>query len=487
MSTLKLSLSIEHSEVLLGGGIPAQAALTNAGSVPVDVPSPDGASELQYRVRAAGGDRPERLLSHEQAYAERTLEPRPESDVPREPLAAGAQMVYAEDVGSYAIPPLEVGEYLLSVRLGQRESDAVPLTVVQPAVGAVTTVTGSGGELGLGFVHHGDGEELACQVESRSDRPGDGAAQRRAVGEHFDGVAVAADLEWCRGVRWFAWLSGGAVAATVAKGIRLYVEVAPVPLGLSQATLSPVGWQPERNEATFVALGLDANGQRALAVVALDARAREGAVKIVPLGGDLLPARWAAQYDPGDGTPSLWLVYVHEPAAADGADTPATSGGVRVEAQRVSLTTGKATPPVVLSERGERLAALAVPPVVPEGGPRVDLLRGPSGAGRLMRFERLGLARVAAPKPHKLFAAPADERGARPDAWALAPRGEEDPHVLAKLGERLLAGRLGEGPAWRLLVALPADACQLRLETPTPRPVAIWVEGKLGLRFAELP
>jgi hypothetical protein len=400
------------------------------------------------------------------------------------PLPPGGVIEYAEDVAKYALPPVPVGRYGLSVAYtvaGRRiESAQSEVSVVPPQVNHLATVSGpSEGTLALVLSHTKAGGEMAVfQRESRARSPDDGVAYQRldvkppaALG----GVSVAIELDRNRRVRWFGWQEADAIGAEVAQDATSFVRVAPVPVGLRPAMLYPVGWQASAESATFVVLGQDTQDHVALGVATF--RAEGGAsLKTCPLALETLPGRWMVQRRGEDVRPRFDVVIAEE---ADGT--------VRLVRQTVKPDAQEAGSPTVLITRPGPLAALSLHPIREEGTGTVDALFGPAGEPAAMTFLRLPLEGGDPVATWTFTVSGEGEPKRNPGAWTLAPQPLAGPAVVVKAEGQLLCRRVAGAANWSVLAEHAAQAEHLRLEVIGGRVWAIWVDPAQGIQYKMIP
>lgn len=468
---MQLTIKPRRTEVIVGESLTVEVRLVNQLAAVADVPSPDSPSVFEYILRTAKDGEPRYSLTRRFALAARSDDTMPTEPIETVKLNPGAALTYEEDIAGYAVTPIPVGQYLLSVAYqaagGRVESAGVPLSVVAPRVRALATISGPSGRLGLAMLHDAGGAVRVYQREGRGEAPADGVWYERADSPAAAGAAVAAELGDHRGVRWFGWLRGEEVVAGVAQNQTLFLLTNPLPLGLRTPALQSVGWQPTREAAIFAALGADAQGRVTLALATLEDTGR-GSVKAVPLGFNGLPARWAVRPSAPDLTR-----YDVVTAQQDGA-------AVRLQRQAVSASSGKVEAAVALTEQRAPLAALALPPL-PDGGGTVDVLFGPAGDNGQMTYLRLPLG-GGPPVAEWKFVAPADDNRQRPAVWALAPTPVANPAVLAKLGDRLVVRRAAGG-GWKTFAEGAGRAEHLRLEVIAEKVWAVWADPVTGITY----
>jgi len=483
MSAVLLTIAPVHPEVIVGESLNVKVTLENTGTEPVEVHSPESPSELEFILRTEEQGREPRMLSEREAMSLRNPESVPELPTTMATLAPKATLDYTEDLAGLAIPPLEAGRYQVSVayRLaGERvESPGEPISIVVPQVRALAAAPGpTRGNLSLVFVHAAaDKTQAVFHHESAPGAPADGTAYRRAtVAPPASVTAAATTVELYRnqGVRWVAWLQDGALAAAVAQLHTLFVSVKPVDLGLKSPELQPVGWQTSDNTAVFAALGTGEGNRVAMAIVSFDARdGGKGRVTTVPLAAAARPTWWAAQYQVENEKARLHVVCA---AVAEGK--------MQVQRQTVSLDTGEAEAPVLLTERAEMVAALALSPLAGEPA-AVDALFGPVGDEGKLTLLRLPLD-GGKPLGEWTSTAPEGPDKARPSAWAMALALLPDPVVLAKHGNKLLARRAAGGD-WAPLADQAARAVHLQLAVLADGVVwAVWADPRTGIHFRAL-
>ena len=468
MPSLQLTIAAQHPEVISGESLEVQVTLENKGSSAVELHRPEDPSELEFILRSEGG-RAQVLSGH--AKRMNTAEPPPPLPALKAPLAPAAKFTYDVDIAGYSITPLPVGQYQLSVAYGsgaERVGSAnVPVAIVSPRIGALASAVSPAEErLGIVFAHSERGGGCAVfQRESAQGMPYEGVAFRRvdvAPPLSVAGVASSASSEPSDGVRWYAWLLGDSVGAGVTQGKTQFERIDPVLLGLRSPALYEVGMHPNAESASFVAMGTDAQNHIALAIATFQATGT-ASVKTVPLANQTMPARWAVQYHPHDAVGRLDVVTV----TVDG-------GTVRVQSQSVSPATGKADQPIQLIESRDRLAALGLGPIAPDGNGVVDVVFDPVGDHPQMTFLRLPL-QGGQPLAKWTFPAPEDEKKNHPAAWAIARAQMNDPFVLAKLGDKLMARRVLNGSNWAVVADGAAQAANLHLEAIGDAGVwAIW-------------
>ncbi len=484
MPSIRLTISPQHAQTIVGENLDAKVTVMNTGPTPFEVDGPDTTSPFEFILRLAGDTRNVRTLSARAAMVVRSGGDRvPPPPTTKVAVAPGASLVYADDLADYATSPVPPGSYLLSVALGagasRIESPPVPLMVGAPRVRALATVAAADGvRLGLAFVHEPSaGSRVVFQQESAGKDPFDAVRYRRwetVSAPMVAGVALAAEPEDNAGVRWFAWLQDDSLGAGVAQGNTVFKRIEPVRLGLRSSVLLPLGWQPSVQSASFVALGADQQGQVTLAVGTFLAREGIGSVKTIPLGLTKIPehcgVRWPGQGDGGE----FHLIAAEE---RNGATTllheVATLSGDRTKAGAVLL------------ERREPLVALTPSAAASGKNDHVDALFGPVGEEARMTLVRLSLIdrRII---NEWTFSAPDSRDKSRPSVWALAPRALPDPVVLAKLGDSLLVWRSSRS-GWSTLVEKSRQVEFMRLEVLGGKVWAVWADPLSGIRFSAVP
>ncbi|MGH9900506.1 MAG: hypothetical protein ACRD68_01565 [Pyrinomonadaceae bacterium] len=478
LAVLQVSVAPESREVMVGAAMPVHVTLTNGGEAALQVPDTLAFSEFEFHLRPSGGRGEARKLSARFAQFERNPDPLPPPPKMTRPLPPGEKIEYVENLANYATRPLDAGQYLLSVvfdgAYGRLESAPTPVAVVAPRVSALATAVGDQTILGTVFAHlTASGEPVIYQRESVIGRPDDGVAYQRFGSPALKAVAAAVKLSERPITRWFGWLQGDAIAGGAGEEHALVAHIEPVPLGLKSSTLQSVGWQPSVESATFAAVGADAQNRVALALVTFQVEGT-GSVKTVRLAMPTIPVRWAARYHPQDAGGRYDVVTASNYGRA-----------VLLQRHAVSSAAGTADPPVILTEREEPLAALALAPLAGTGAGAVDVLFGPAGGDKArMTFLRLSLD-GGKPLARWTFSAPADAQKKTPTAWAIAPT--PDPVVLAKLGDHLLVRRASSPPGWVPFMDGAAGAEHLRLEVLRDGSMwAIWADAAHGIRYKQV-
>lgn len=484
MQGLKVTVNLEHDEVVVGESLKVEVRLTNGGTAAVEVPTTDETSQFEYTLRPKHeGDPSYTLSATASMYARYPVDYRPMPFEGKLTLKPGDSQSYVEDLAIYMVEPLKPGQYVLSAAYytegGGSESSGITLSLIPPKVRAMATVAGpTEGRLGHVIAHEkADRGVVVLQRESREYVPADGIWYARANVEPsaaVAGVASAMELAPNNGVRWFAWLQAEGMGAGVA-GIEMYARVGPEALGVKSPILQTVGWQPSVESGTFVALGVDPQERVALAVATFLATGT-ASVKTVPLANPKMPLQWAARYRTQNGAVHFDVVTVEDAAAK-----------VRVQRQSVTPDKGKVEPPVVLAERSEPLAALAVYPIAGAAPGVVDALFGPVGEKAQMTFLRIPLD-GGAPIAEWSFAVPNDLNKKRPTAWAIASKPLPDPIVLAKVGDRLMVRRAADGSEWSTLGMNALAVEHLQLEVIGDQAVwAIWADPAAGIQYKMIP
>jgi hypothetical protein len=150
--------------------------------------------------------------------------------------------------------------------------------------------------------------------------------------------------------------------------------------------------------------------------------------------------------------------------------------------QVIDLTRGSATEATTLIERSTPLLALAFDPVgSTDGTDVVDTLVATErdDAATLLRVPLAGAGKPAewsVPVPDSMTI-----RQLR--NWALPARRMAEPAVVVKIGDRLLAHRVGAAGGWMTLAEQSAGADHLRLEVIEGHPWACWVDATMGVRL----
>jgi hypothetical protein len=480
MTSLAVSLALDNPQSLAGESIPVTVTLRNAGTAPVSVHSPDSPSVFEYMLRPPAGAAV--VLSARNARLARDPNPAPRLPEVRADLAPGAALEFKEDLASYAARPVPPGRYSLTVAYGDEasraESAPVTLDITVPQVSRLATSWSTAdSSLAAVFAHvPAQGGSIVFQRESLSQRPDDGTAYRRAtIKPEVTGVASAvetADTAEPPTGRWLAWMHGGVLSAAVAQGATVFVSIDGTELGLREVSLHRTGWQPEVNQAMFVALGLGADGKPALAAATFSARERKGRVELVPLGIAALPQAWRARYRRDDsGAAALDLVMVER--------------GGRLSRQTVHPQAKRAETPVPLFMLPAPLAAMDLAPVAGASPGSIDVLVGPHGDPPQVTFLRLALD-GAAPLMNVAFGVPLDAAKRPPFDWALAA-GAQPPVGVARFGDQIIGRRLTASGRGFVLEPKSASAAPVQLQVAGQDVWAVWVEPAAGLRYRKLP
>lgn len=485
MSTLKITVSLKSPVPVYTESMPATVTLQNAGAVPVQIPDPDAPSQFEFIVRPLNPASPPLTLSATAARFARDPDPAPPLPADDTELAPGAMHSYSEDIASYAAEPLPPGHYALTAVYGSGPSAVrsaeVPVEIVAPRLAAYAAVTRAHSDvLEAVLANRGaDGRIAILQSASQPARPQDRVSYRRVdlpPGASVDAVAVSVEAlpeDAVAGGRWYAYLQAGHLGAGMTDGATAFLSIEPVDLGLQQAQLHAVGWQPDPNRAVFMALGVSHAGHPAVAIVTFLARERRAVVRVAPLGSSVLPTRWTAQYGASGGG--------HIELIAG----EAAQAGTRLYRQRFSVQSGPDTAAAPLLQRPEPLAALALPPVGGGGADAVDLLFGPLGAPARMLFVREPVSGGAAIKEMP-FVVPSDERQQPPSDWALVPALPEQPVLAARFRGQIIARSLMSGQESVLEQHAP-DAAGLQLHALEQEIWATWVDPSRGLQARKLP
>ncbi|HWQ55254.1 MAG TPA: hypothetical protein VN442_16325 [Bryobacteraceae bacterium] len=481
---LKVTLSPGQAEVIVGESIPVAIRIQNAGNVPVEVPHHLGPSPFEFVVRAAKDGRVVRRLSERRAAGARYGEPEREMAIPTEMLAPGAGFEYQDDLAGLMPSALGPGEYRISASVagaaGSIESGLSPLIVKAPRVRALAAVFDPVGRLEQVLAHEPgkqqpeDEQQPAALLQntSREDAPQDGTWYRR-IEQATDvrSVAVAAPLDAGQRLRWFAWLAKNAIGAAASEQRYLAKSIDPVPLGVEAASLQETGWQIADNRALFAAVGVEA-GHVSLAAATFD-RQTGASIRRVRLAAAAQPAIWAARYR------------AQPPARFDVVWAEEREGRTRICRQAVMPERGAAEQPVVLIERREQVAAIAMESVAGATAGVVDVLLGPVGDDARMVLLRLPLG-GGAPLVRWEFRAPSMLDKSRPSEWMLPRAPLADPVVFARLRNGLMMRHASEGSEWS---DLPDSAAAgiLRLEAAQDRLWAIWTDPRQGLVYRMIP
>jgi hypothetical protein len=482
MQMLEMTITLKRTEVLVGESLPLQVILKNPGTAVIEVPNPEGPTEFEFILRDAADGRVVRVLSFRASMDARSPDPLPPLSAVKHPLNPGESLIYERDMSQYAIDPIPVGQYRLSAAYDfgstRIESQDTPLSIIPERLCALATVLGpSEGRLAVVFGHsEPNGSVAIYQLESDLHHPGYGTAYRRidlVPPLPVVGVASAIEFDWNPG-RWFAWIQGDAIGAALGRGRKLRARAASIPLGLEMPILQPVGWQPTVDSAYFVALGLDPQKRLTLAAVKFY-RTDNSDVKTVQLTGLKMPLHWAARYQGKNGTVQFDIV--------TGEDV---NGKIRIQRQSVLLDKVAAEPPILLVERSEPLAALALYPVADASPGIVDVLLGPVGEKGQMTFLRLPID-GGAPVAEWTFVVPEDPEKKQPSAWAIAPQPVSNPIVLTKIGDRLMVRRADSESEWSILAENASQAEYLRLEAIGNQVAwAIWFDPAMGIQYKRI-
>ena len=484
MTTLQMILSTPGAEWLAAAPFPVSLTLKNTGAAPGRVPSRDSPRPFEFVLHSADGQSVVRILSaRAAARAGRPDAPKP--PLALEELAPGASAEYPIDLATFANPPVEIGRYLLSVRLdlsGQRlETSPGPLNVVPPRISRLAVVVGpSQDRLAMAYTHLAMGPVTKVfQYESRPGQPQLGLACERIQFKGMDavaGVAVATEFNRNQGIRWYAWLHDGAGGGGVAQYTSSFRQIAAGALGLADVALHPAGWQTDNESAVFAALGRDEAGAVSLALVTLSVQSETPSIEKIRLANVRPPVVWSVRCR-GAEPPGVFDVFT-----VDGG-----TDRIRVTQQAVSKGSGAASTPRVLAERDGPLAAFGCAAVGAQGSGAIDLLTGPHGERSEMAFARLPLDGTSAPVEWTFSACESPESRRVPSMWAIAPHPLPDPPVLALLGDRLVVRRSASAAGWTTLADNARGVRQLRLEVVAGRVWAIWADPDRGLQYRPVP
>jgi hypothetical protein len=482
--TLDLRIKLKRGKVITRESTPIEVTLENLGSAPVEVPDPRVGTDFRYTLRSRTDAKVEYHLSATRAQAERYQEPLQPHTEPGTALAPGTKQSYDQDLADYELPVVGPGTYGLVVgyqgRDGLLESAVADLAITPPHVARMVTAAGMSEErVAVLFVNAADGKHGALyQIENEAGRPGDGVAYPRKEGfspADVYGLALAVDLDYAEGRRWFAWQQGGNVCAGVGQARYLSHLVEPVAHGLHDAALGPVGWQPTNDDAFFVALGADHNKHATLAVVHV-ALSSAGSAKAIPIAGPTVPEAWVAQYRPAGSAPQLDLITAEHHGAS-----------AKIVRQTIGLVDGKVGAPVTLLERAGKVAALAMPPVGRgPGDEAVDVLFATDPGTGYLSLVRVHYAAGAARPAAWDFFPPKDAGAKHPTAWAIPHALVEPPLVVAHAGDKIYRRRAGGD--WSAVVSNVSRVEHLTVEAfRGGRMVAVWVDPGFGVRYQTLP
>jgi hypothetical protein len=484
MATLELAIVPEHSEVLSGESLPVDVTLTNAGPDRAEVRSPDEQSAFQYLLKPREEGGREYLLSVEDWLTSSWENPPKPRKLKTREVGPGESLSYKEEIAEYAGEPLLPGSYRLTVLYehegGQFVSPEVPLSIVVPRptpTGLVAAPGPSEGRLGLVVAHRvAEGGVVLYQRESDSGRPATGVLYRRrewAEASALGGIASAVELTENRGIRWFAWIEGGALGAGYAEGESLFGTLGPKPLELESPSIHPIGWQITLEDTVFVALGTQSDGPVQIASVTFEA-GKDGTVETASLDAAGPPQLWAAQYRPGS-----------DPAAFDVVWTEAGEDGARVRRQTLRPGTRKREEPALLGRRDAPVAALSLDPVAGPEPSVVDVLLGPAGKEAQMTLLRIPLA-GGEPVGEWTFPAPRGPEGELPSAWRLPDRTFPRQMALAWSTGRLVAGRVeGEG-TWTTVADPAPEEGHLALASIRGVLYGVWADPETGIHVREI-
>lgn len=484
---IELKIDAPPGRFLAGGPLPVNVTLKNSSSSILQAPEAAFQSVFEYGLQSLDPNGHSYSLSAISARYERSDDHLPKRPIATSALAAGAVRNYSADLSALSAQPLAPGRYQLTAAFadpgGRVQSPPIAIELFLPRLRALSSVSAvEDARLGQVLIEVGaDQSTTVLQRESVDERPDDGRLYPRVkvtAPLQIQGVAVAAEGEPARGVRWFAWLQNGpggaAIGAGVAQGDAVFKRIDPVPLGMPVAELAPAGWQGNQEAASFAALAKAADGRLGLVVAAFSATGKSG-VRTVALDGMAVPSRWMLRFH-GAGAPlKLDLVSAEQ-----------AGGQWRVVRRAVDIGVGSVSVPVVLSEGPEPVAALALEPVKGNGPDVVDVLYAASGTQPRMLFRRLPLA-GGKPLEESAFGIPLDAGGAPPADWQLSPTAYPQRVAAARFGGQLIGRHLSAGGKGFVLDAQAQGAGLLQLRSAGAALWATWVDTAQGLRFAKVP
>jgi hypothetical protein len=477
MPHLELNTSLKRSEVIAGESMYLTIVITNNGDQPVQVHSAqsrspfvfqllsakDGAvihtwSERQYELLLTGGD------------------PLPPYTPPMVELAPGKSVTHENDLASCATEAVRPGRYRIVVNysLGDQHyaSPPVELSVVVPRIEAFTEVAASNtNNLATGFWHrNGDGSVSLFQRESQAGRPDLGVALRcldRGTGAQIGGLALAAVVGDARGRRWFAWLEGDRLGTAFAGMKQRSTFLGPVPVGLTNPRLAPVGRKHDDGRAVFLVAGIE-GGKVKVKEVTFTMRSTP-VVRTIDLGASTVPERLLAHYQPAGADAAVTLLW------------PEVEGNV-VRIYRRSFAPGQTAGQgerKLLLERPGPLAALEMAPLGPEFA---GALFGPAVKQTACTYLRISLTDGKLLAEHALEA-PKE----KVDVWAIASAPLEDPPVLARAGDLLLKTTAKTVGGWRVTASGVREARHLQLHVLRgARLWVTWVDPQSGIEYRPL-
>jgi hypothetical protein len=482
---LALRLSIEPSEVLPGESIQAAIDVTNRGAGATQVHDPKAPSELQFVVKAADGSTAA-VWSQRRARAAATGDSAPKLPVRLVSLAPGDSLQYRGDLADYATEPLAPGRYQVvagyEIAGEYAESAPAALTIETPRLSALAAAASPSGGMGAAFQHRaGSGGGVVYHQESQPGPPARTSLVRRgALPEPGAAIAVTTPLTndpGGRGVRFAAWLEGATLRGVVGQGRATFGKLSEALLELREPRLAPTGWQRTNRHGLFLVTGAGR-----VALVGLDAFAPAVVATAdvdVPAGALL-----AAQYAPEEPGAKLHLVW-------------STLDSVRLQRRTLSLRMGAPGPnpwalevsadahAAEIASRDGRLLAIGLAPVGGIGAASVDLVVAPSAGARTLAIARVPLAGGAPLAEWSVPNLTADEAGAAPDAFALAPLA--DPVLVARAGGRLFARRAASGSGWKEVAADVQAEPAPRAVAARDEALAVWVDPRLGVQSRPLP
>ena len=479
MPELKLVVSAETSNLLVGEVLTISISLQNISTEAVNVGSPDALNPFEFVLRSDDPERGPMVLSEQQALLEQIGDPVPlEEEV--QTLPAGQKFDYQTDLTGLARGGISAGRYELHAMylLGEDafRSDPISLVITAPSISSVAaTYDRTMGSNTVVFAHDPGG------VFQRQSLPGsleDGVAYRRssAVASSVATAAETAEQVYESGnTKWFWWLdeAGAGLGGGIAQQQTLFVSMDPQPLTLKSVSLSPHGWQDDVNHGVAAVLGLQ-DGRPTLDLITFAAVDKATTHQSAPLQLTGLPGQWAVQRNPG-GKASLVTVVTQQ----DGSTV------VQVHA----ISSAGAIAPVTLWSGPAPVAAKyldPLPPENPEEAPAIDLLVGPMGDDLTMKYMRLPLDGGAAIREFS-FRVARDTVGQPPRDWVLGPVDLEVPVVLARFGEQLIGRELIKGAQSFVLLEDSVNCTHVSLTLVEDELWALWHKIGVGMVYRQIP
>lgn len=435
-----------------GESLPFRTVLENRGATPIQVPSPDSPSQFTYELRSQREGGRTYAVSAAGRNRRRAVHVPAPVPVRYETLDPGQRLEWTEDIADFLNEGIEPGKYSVTAAYadGNVISPKTQVTVLPDNVESLSS-TPSGSSLASVQAHRrADGAVNILQRESLKD-PRETVfypLQSLPAGIPVS-VATTTDVVPAGSGRWFAWLRGRTLAASVGWGDRTIITPDPVNLDVTQPELLSPGYQVAVGTALFGIIDRRGNTVHLLAYRADESGLRRHWTAALTSGG-AAKVEWNCQ---SDG--SVTVVW-EEPATGRLLSQEFRADGHPLEA-------------AARVRSSSRPAAWSV---APSGPLAISVLREVEGS---YRYARLGAAPMADPHPIAHLGGVV--------AWGFNPTAESVAIVAATASG---ISQTHPGGAWETLV-----------ETANPRMMHVftieggaswveWVQQGYGIRRAKL-